>query len=724
MNKHPMLPIDQVVYPGMTKAAVYASHSWSVVMRAFSENRVPTVLMLRQDDPTRLYTDVGVLVRLSDPEVAETGATSALFSASERVRRVDHEDTSSVSGSFVELRDESFDPDELREISERVFTLFNRNFLAAGGESLATALANAPAQLTWIIASRLPLPRSTQQELLRMTNVRDRLRRIEELLNTDLSLETGTGDPALVASRARLAQLQAPTYVIDAARRELTRLERAPLGTAEYGQTLEYLERLLATPWQADREAEIDYDHASEALDRDHDGLDEVKQRILEHLAVSKLRGEQPGSILCLVGPPGTGKTSIAAAIGRATSRPVARISLGGVGDEAKIRGYPRSYQQAQPGAPARALSEVGSSTPVIVLDEIDKLDRGHGDPASALLELLDPTQNSHFVDHYLGLPLDFSKTLFVCTANYLDDIPSALRDRLEVIEILGYTEREKLSIARSHLLPRQIETSGLSCDQISVSDDALRTLIEDYTDEAGLRNLDRHLAALCRKVAAEIVSGHRLRVEVDTDLVREWLGPRSTDDIPWEKLGAGVAAGLAVTPYGGEIMLVEAVAYAGSGQLTATGNLGEVMSESARAAHSWARANAAEFGVADDWFSRHDVHVHLPAGATAKDGPSAGIAMVAALISRALARPLCERMAMTGEITLTGRVIAVGGLRTKAIAAAREGVDVLIIPRANEPELAELPAEVRENLHVVAVETVAEAIDAALALDSDRRAA
>jgi ATP-dependent Lon protease len=452
-------------------------------------------------------------------------------------------------------------------------------------------------------------------------------------------------------------------------------------------------------------------------LDEDHYDIEKVKDRILEFLAVRKLRPEGSGAaIICFVGPPGVGKTSLGRSIARAMGRKFERISAGGVRDEAEIRGHRRTYIGAMPGTIIRALRDAGSANPLFMIDEIDKMGADfRGDPASAMLEVLDPEQNATFRDHYLDVPFDLSQVLFITTANTLDTIPPPLRDRMEIIQLAGYTEQEKLEIARRYLVPRQIERAGLKRSQIAFSDSGLKAIIADYTREAGVRNLEREIGSACRKVARQVAEGTLdKKVNVTAPRVRELLGrERFQADRKRRTSEPGVATGLAWTPVGGDVLFVEATAMPGSGKLTITGQLGDVMKESAQAALSYVRGHA---DLPDDWFANHDVHIHVPAGAIPKDGPSAGITMATALMSLVTGRPVRDDTAMTGELTLTGQVLPIGGLKEKALAAQRAGVTRVLAPRRNEADLEDIPEPLRERMDFVWVDEVGQVFDAALA--------
>jgi ATP-dependent Lon protease len=519
--------------------------------------------------------------------------------------------------------------------------------------------------------------------------------------------------------RARLAELDLPQEVRTAAERELDRLARIPPASAEHAVIRTYLDWILSLPWGVVSEDNLDLDRARRILDRDHYDIQEVKDRILEQLAVARLKRDASGPVLCFVGPPGVGKTSLGQSIARTLGRRFARISVGGVRDEAEIRGHRRTYVGAMPGTIIRALRDAGSMNPVFMIDEIDKMGADfRGDPAAAMLEVLDPAQHDTYRDHYLDLPVDLSRVLFICTANVLDTIPPPLLDRMEVIRLAGYTDEEKVHIARRFLLPRQIEANGLTRAHLRISAAGLRTIIREYTREAGVRGLERRLAQIARKVARMVAEGRTEPVTVDAATARELLGPeRIHSEVRWRTRQPGVATGLAVTGAGGEILFVEATVMPGTGQLTVTGQLGEVMRESAQAAVSYVRAHRVELGLdlPDDFFRTHDVHLHVPAGAVPKDGPSAGVTLATALVSALMRRPVSDRVAMTGEITLTGLVLPIGGVKEKVLAARRAGIQTVVIPRLNEDQLAEVPQDLRRRMQIVLAERIDDVLEVAL---------
>jgi ATP-dependent Lon protease len=510
-----------------------------------------------------------------------------------------------------------------------------------------------------------------------------------------------------------------PESVKKEAQRELDRLAKMPVAAAEYTVSRTYVDWLITLPWQKRTDEIIDLPKTKQVLDADHSGLDKAKDRILEYLAVRKLNPDVKGPILCFAGPPGVGKTSLARSIARSLGRKFVRVSLGGMRDEAEIRGHRRTYIGALPGQIIQGLRRAESKNPVFILDEIDKLGADfRGDPASALLEVLDPEQNNTFRDHYLDVPFDLSEVLFITTANVLDPVPPALRDRMEVLEIPGYTEEEKLAIAREHLVQKQIGNHGLTPEQLEITDDALRAVIRGYTREAGVRNLEREIGALCRKAARRRAEGDEAPLTITPDVVTSMLGAPvfMDEEIEERTKEPGVAIGLAWTPAGGDVLFIEASRMAGAANLTLTGQLGDVMKESARAALSWFRAHASEYGADPDFFKNSEIHLHVPSGAIPKDGPSAGVTIATALASELTRRPVRGDIAMTGEITLSGRVLPVGGIKEKVLAARRVGIREVILPRHNEKNVNEdLTEELRRDLTIHYVTSVDEVLLLAL---------
>jgi ATP-dependent Lon protease len=534
--------------------------------------------------------------------------------------------------------------------------------------------------------------------------------------------ELGEGDDQTKEIEEIAEKIEAagmPELVKKEALRELDRLSKMPVAAAEYTVSRTYLDWLVMLPWAKRTDEVIDLKKTLQVLDADHSGLEKAKDRIIEYLAVRKLNPEVKGPILCFVGPPGVGKTSLARSIAESLGRKFVRVSLGGMRDEAEIRGHRRTYIGALPGQVIQGLRRAESKNPVFILDEIDKLGSDfRGDPSSALLEVLDPEQNNTFRDHYLDVPFDLSEVLFITTANVLDPIPAALRDRMEVLEIAGYTEEEKLKIALDHLVDKQVKNHGLTAEYIRFTSDALRQVIRGYTREAGVRNLEREIGSLCRKVARRRAEGNETPIEITPDVVVELLGaPRFLEEEMEERTkDPGVAIGLAWTAAGGEVLFIEASKMAGGGSLTLTGQLGDVMKESARAALSWLRAHAKTYGIDPDFFTKAEMHVHVPAGAIPKDGPSAGVTMATAMASALTGRPVRGDIAMTGEITLSGRVLPIGGVKEKVLAARRLGIHEVIVPKQNAKNINEdLTPELREGLTVHLVSTIDEVLALAL---------
>jgi len=509
-----------------------------------------------------------------------------------------------------------------------------------------------------------------------------------------------------------------PEEVEKQARKELKRLERMPEGAGEHSMVRTYLEWLIELPWKAESESTIDIAQARKILDDDHYGLDKIKRRILEYLAVRKLNPSGKSPILCFVGPPGVGKTSLGQSIAKATGRKFVRVSLGGTHDEAEIRGHRRTYIGSLPGNIIQSIRKAGTREGVMMLDEVDKLGAGgfHGDPGSALLEVLDPEQNATFRDNYLGVPFDLSRVMFICTANVLDTIPGPLRDRMEIIQLPGYTAQEKLQIARRYLVARQLSATGLTAEQCEISEDALMTIIHDYTREAGVRGLEREIGSVLRSIAVRIAEGTVTHVKVGPDDLAAILGPRKFEaEIAMRKGVPGVVTGLAWTPVGGDILFIEATRMAGAGKLILTGQLGDVMKESAQAALSLVKARAEQLGISNELLAKSDVHVHVPAGATPKDGPSAGVAMFVALASLFTHKVVRSDIAMTGEISLRGLVLPIGGVKEKVLAALRAGITTVMLPGRNRRELEEIPDEAREKLKLVWIDEVDDALANAL---------
>ena len=622
-------------------------------------------------------------------------------------------------------------------------------------QALAMNIAE-PSRLADFIASSLgTLTTAVRQEVLETVDVRTRLNLLNRLLIKEAEVlelgskiqsqvqsevgknqreyflreqmkaiqkELGEGDDQtkeVEELRGKIEAAGMPEAVKKEAKRELDRLSKMPVAAAEYTVSRTYLDWLIMLPWAKRTEEVIDLVRTKGVLDADHTGLEKVKDRVLEYLAVRKLNPTMKGPILCFAGPPGVGKTSLAKSIANSLDRKFVRVSLGGMRDEAEIRGHRRTYIGALPGQIMQGLRRAESKNPVFILDEIDKLGSDfRGDPSSALLEVLDPEQNNSFRDHYLDVPFDLSEVLFITTANVLDTIPPPLRDRMEVLELPGYTEEEKLKIAQEHLVAKQVANHGLTPEFMSFADEALRMVIRGYTREAGVRNLEREIAALCRKIARRRAEGMEAPVNVTRDTVVELLGaPRFLDEEMEERTkNPGVAIGMAWTPVGGEVLFIEASRMQGAGTLTLTGHLGDVMKESARAALSWFRAHASQYNVEPDFFKTSEIHIHVPSGAIPKDGPSAGVTMAVALASELTGRPVRGDLAMTGEITLSGRVLPVGGIKDKVLAARRLGIKEVVLPRQNDKDVKEdLSEELRKDLTIHLVSTIDEALLLAL---------
>jgi ATP-dependent Lon protease len=763
----PVLPLKEtVVFPeSMTPLAIGQERSIKLIDDVVGGDRLLALVTVRDEEhETPGWDDiyeVGTAAVVHKMIRVPDGTLRILVQGLRRIKleRQVLEDPYLV-GEFVELPDQAEETKELEALTRNVQGLFGRiiGLVPYLPEELQLAAANVddPSALCSLVASTLRLKTDEKQKLLELVDVEERLRDVSRILNRELEVfelgtkiqsqvqselekgqrefflrqqmkaiqeELGEGDPEqaeLEELRGRIDSLELPEEVDKAARRELSRLERLPSAAAEYGVIRTYLDWIATLPWGETTEDKIDLKRAREVLDADHFDLEKVKDRIIEFLAVSKLRGDASGQILCFVGPPGVGKTSLGQSIARTLERKFARLSVGGVRDEAEIRGHRRTYIGAMPGNIIRALRDAESMNPVLLIDELDKMGADfRGDPASAMLEVLDPEQNKSFRDHYLDLPFDLSKVLFICTANTTDTIPGPLLDRMDVISLSGYTEDEKLGIAKRYLVPKQVEAHGLTTDRVTIPDKSLRLVIREYTREAGVRGLERRIADLCRKAARKVAEGYDGKIRIDERRVRSGLGARRySGEARRRTADPGVATGLAYTAAGGDVLFIEAQAYPGKGRLTITGQLGEVMQESAQAALSWVRSHTEQLGVPPEWFSEHDVHVHVPAGAVPKDGPSAGVTMATAIASLVRGVPVSEEVGMTGELTLTGQVLAIGGLREKVLAAQRAGLKRVVMPRENEHDLEDLPAETRRELDFVLVDSIEEVFAVAFVED------
>ncbi len=775
----PVLPLrDIVTYPEtLTPLAVGQERSMRLVNDVLSGERMLVMVASRDPEldepgPDDLFS-VGVAGVVARMLKVPDGTIRILVQGTDRVRITDYvTEEPYLVASIEPMPDEISPSPELEALTRNVQRTFSGIIeqIPYLPEELQLAVANIeePSALGHLIAGALRIPSIEKQELLEETDVGARLRRLSEILARELEvIQLGTEIQSQVESeigkgqreyylreqlkaiqaelgeaddqqaevnelRERVEAAQLPEHARQQAERELGRLERLPPAAAEYGVIRTYVEWLVDLPWEARTEDDLDIGHAREVLDADHYDLEKVKDRILEYLSVRTLRNQRPassasgavrsdqGPILCFVGPPGVGKTSLGKSVARALGRAFERISVGGVRDEAEIRGHRRTYIGAMPGTIVRALRDAGSRNPVFMIDEIDKMGADfRGDPSSAMLEVLDPAQNDTFRDHYLDVPFDLSEVMFITTANNLETVPVPLQDRMEVIQLAGYTLDEKLHIAKRYLVPRQIEANGLRRGQIAFTDAGLRAIVDEYTREAGVRNLEREIGSVCRKVARDVAERKlKGKASISAKRARELLGKRRYFAEQRRRTRhPGVATGLAWTPVGGEVLFVEASAMSGSGRLIITGQLGDVMKESAQAALSWVRAHARDVApeLADDWFAEHDIHVHVPAGAVPKDGPSAGVAMAVALASLVSGHPVGSDVAMTGEVTLTGEVLPIGGLKEKALAAQRAGIRRVIVPERNEGDVAEIPKHELGGLEFVYVDRVERALAAAL---------
>jgi ATP-dependent Lon protease len=660
-----------------------------------------------------------------------------------RVTRIDGQASQDVEAEALAM--------SLRDVAKQVIQLMPELPREAG--SLIDSI-QAPGALADLVAANLDAPVEEKAQLIETVDVKERIRKVLRLLtrqleilkmreriNSQIKEEMGKNQREYVLRQQlkaikeelgeddgdqgdldgleeRIAKANLPSEADSVAKKQLKRLRSMQVGSAEYTVVRTYLDWILDLPWTTSTEDNMDIAAVRRVLDEDHYGLDKVKKRIVEYLAVRKLKKDKKGPILCLIGPPGVGKTSLGKSIARSLGRKFVRISLGGVHDEAAIRGHRRTYVGALPGQIIQGMKKSGTVNPVFMMDEVDKI--GHdfrGDPSAALLEVLDPEQNNTFADHYLEIPYDLSNVMFVATANIADPIPPPLRDRMEILEIPGYTRREKLAIARQHLIPKQLDEHGLKGGELTITDEAVEEIIEHYTREAGVRNLERTIASVIRGVAVKVAEGDtNPRVVKSEDDLREFLGPiKYTSDVAERTEETGVATGLAWTSVGGEILFIEVTRMFGSGKMQLTGQLGEVMKESAHAALSYVRTNAEKYGIPKDFLEKSDVHIHIPAGAMPKDGPSAGITMFTAIVSLLTGIRVRHDVAMTGEISLRGRVLPIGGVKEKTLAAHRAGIKRVLLPERNKADLEEVPKEVRDELEFVFVHKLDEVLESAL---------
>lgn len=750
----PILPLSNIViFPGMIMSLIISGESWTKLIDdvALSEKRF--AIFWRKEpsetfDPDALGK-IGTLVIITQMLRLPDGTIQIMIHGLNRVEieRVIQTTPYPVARIRV-VRDLPItDPLRVEGLRRRVLEIFEEVVRKSQTmpKELAAAAASAPSAgiMADLITANLVLSPEQQQSVRDLLDVEARLMRVlsfverereileigqkaqeemsrgqrEYVLRQQLEAikrelgETDDHHAEVTELYRQLEEAHLPEEPRKEAERELKRLSRLPPGSAEYSVVRTYLDWLLELPWNTSTQDNFDLMQASEVLDADHYDLEKIKERILEYLAVRKLRKEQGeeqlrGPILCFVGPPGVGKTSLGQSIARALGRKFVRVALGGVRDEAEIRGFRRTYVGALPGRILQGIHRAGSNNPVFMLDEVDKLAIGmQGDPAAALLELLDPEQNRNFVDRYLDIPFDLSRVLFLCTANRTDTIPAPLLDRMELLELSGYTEREKIEISRRYLVPRQRKEQGLGETGPFLHEPTLRELIRSYTREAGVRNLERQIGAIYRKMATRIARGQEIPQEILPEMLEELLGvPRFRKESLLETDEIGVVTGLAWTPVGGDVLFVEVSVIPGNGQLTLTGQLGDVMRESARAALTYTRSRSAILGIPEDFSRRYDVHVHVPAGAVPKDGPSAGITIASALVSAITRRPARKHVAMSGEITLNGRILPIGGVKEKVLAAQRMGIRTVLLPYENAPDMKEVPAEARDQMEIVLV--------------------
>lgn len=762
----PELPVvalrDYVIFPMMiTPLDVGRPKSIRAVDAVAADLRVFITVMQKDKDiqdphpPDDLY-QIGTLVNIVRMMRSPEGHIHLILRGLARVRIEEWTQTDPYLKARYSIVDETVEQTiEVQALVNSVLDLFRRMIQLSPhlpDEAIhLVASLTSPAQIADVVVSALNLTPQDRQRFLEMTDPVQRLKELVPLLSREIQVleltqkiqeqarqeldkaqrefilrqqlreiqkELGeTPEAEIEELRQKIEEAGMPEEVKEVALRELDRLSKMHPAAAEYTVSRTYIDWLISLPWNKVTEDNLDIAHAKKVLDEDHYDLDDVKERLLEFLAVRKLKQDTKGPILCFVGPPGVGKTSLGQSIARALGRKFVRISLGGVRDEAEIRGHRRTYVGALPGRIIQGLRQAGTKNPVFMLDEVDKLGFDfRGDPAAALLEVLDPEQNHSFVDHYLDVPFDLSQVLFICTANITDTIPPALLDRMEVIRIPGYSHEEKLQIAKRYLVPRNLKEHGLTEDHVEFTDEALSVIIKQYTREAGVRNLSREIANICRKVARRVAEGNTEKVVVTPENIAEFLGPpKFLEEIAERKPQVGVATGLAWTPFGGSVLFVETTKMPGKGSLIITGHLGEIMKESAQAALSYVRSRSEQLGIPEDFFSKHDIHIHVPAGAIPKDGPSAGITMATALASLATNRPVRHDVAMTGEITLTGRILPVGGIKEKVLAAKEAGITEIILPAQNEKDLVEIPEHIRNALRFHFVENMDEVLELAL---------
>jgi len=762
----PVLPMpDMVVFPYMiVPLFVNRERSAKAVDQALAENRMIMLVSQKNanvDDPKAEdlhdFGTVSVIMRmLKLPD----GRVRILVQGFSRAKVEFYDESKPYITAKVQPKTEpQVIPDsvELEAVIRNVKSSLEK--MVSLGKNISPDLVaiaanlDDPARLSDLVASNLDLKVDKAQEVLELIDPVERLRRVHDLMAKEIEVlevqndintqargemdksqrefylrqqmkaiqtELGEGNEIqeeLEQYRAKIKKWKMPQEVTEEADRQLGRLERMHPDAAETATLRNYLDWMVSLPWSKSTKDNLDLKKAQKILDEDHYGLEKIKERIIEHLAVRKLKKNSKGPILCFVGPPGVGKTSLGKSIARALGRKFVRMSLGGVHDEAEIRGHRRTYVGALPGRIIQSVHQAGTNNPVFMMDEVDKIGADfRGDPSSALLEVLDPEQNFAFRDNYLGVPFDLSNVMFITTANMLDPIQPAFRDRMEIISLSGYTEEEKLEIAKRHLIPKQTEEHGLKKNQIQFTDEGIRAIINLYTQEAGLRNLEREIASVCRKVAKQVASGEKKSRKIHTDNLDQFLGrPKVFQEELLKRDQIGVATGLAWTPVGGDILFIEATAMKGRGSLTLTGQLGEVMKESAQAALSYARSHAKEFGIDENFFGKHDIHIHVPEGSIPKDGPSAGVTMAAAMLSLLTGKAVHRKIAMTGEITLRGEVLPVGGIKEKVLAARRAKIDTVVLPSLNKRDLEDVNETIRKEMKFIFVDDVKSVFKAVL---------
>ena len=765
-NELAVLPIrNAVLFPGAVAPFDVGREKSVALVEDVHNLPSPVIAIFTQRDPSTddpgaddLYP-VGCAARVLKALKHSSGNYSLILQGVTRIRLDSLEQTTPyLKGKIDRIESPAIEDVEaealamsLRDVAKQVIQLMPELPREAG--SLIDSI-QAPGALADLVAANLDAPVEEKAQLIETVEVKERIRKVlrlmtrqleilkmRERINSQIKEEMGKNQREYVLRQQlkaikeelgedegdqgdldgledRIAKANLPSEADSVAKKQLKRLRTMQVGSAEYTVVRTYLDWILDLPWTKATDDIMDISAVRNVLDEDHYGLDKVKKRIVEYLAVRKLKKDKKGPILCLLGPPGVGKTSLGKSIARALGRKFVRISLGGVHDEAAIRGHRRTYVGALPGQIIQGMKKAGTINPVFMMDEVDKI--GHdfrGDPSAALLEVLDPEQNNAFADHYLEIPYDLSNVMFVATANVADPIPPPLRDRMEILEIPGYTRREKLAIARQHLIPKQLEDHGLNSERLKITDEAVEEIIEHYTREAGVRSLERQVASVIRGVAVKVAEGDDSARSVNTEEdLREYLGAiKYTSEVAERTEETGVATGLAWTSVGGEILFIEATRMYGTGKLQLTGQLGDVMKESAHAALSYVRTNAEKYGIPQDFLEKRDVHIHIPAGAMPKDGPSAGITMFTALVSLLTGKRVRHDVAMTGEISLRGRVLPIGGVKEKTLAAHRAGIKRVILPERNKPDLDEVPKEVRDELEFVPVHRLDDVLAAAL---------